>query len=174
MMTETTSIITSQLAPGQTELILPNGYQVQIIESYADIVGSHSNMVKKYQYAALIREEHLLLVWNDDMNAILNHAADVESKLLSLIWGSPIPTFNLQAIPVMTPGESVVASPNDSLYHLALDSREPQTPADESGTSRDASPRRMISEEVKRPKESLERPLAVTSAIFVGMAGMLL
>lgn len=74
----------------------------------------------------------------------------------------------------MTPGESVVASPNDSLYHLALDSREPQTPADESGTSRDASPRRMISEEVKRPKESLERPLAVTSAIFVGMAGMLL
>ena len=87
MMTETTSIITSQLAPGQTELILPNGYQVQIIESYADIVGSHSNMVKKYQYAALIREEHLLLVWNDDLNAILNHAADVEGKLLSLVCG---------------------------------------------------------------------------------------
>ncbi|GAM34000.1 hypothetical protein TCE0_013f01302 [Talaromyces pinophilus] len=174
MMTETTSIITSQLAPGQTELILPNGYQVQIIESYADIVGSHSNMVKKYQYAALIREEQLLLVWNDDLNAILNHAADVEGKLLSLIWGSPIPTFNLQAVPMMTPGESVVASPNDSLYHLALEPRESPAAAEDSGTSRDASPRRMINEEVKRPKESLERPLAVTSAIFVGMAGMLL
>lgn len=95
MMTETTSIITSQLAPGQTELILPNGYQVQIIESYADIVGSHSNMVKKYQYAALIREEHLLLVWNDDLNAILNHAADVESKLLSLVCGQKPNSMNL-------------------------------------------------------------------------------
>lgn len=87
MMTETTSIITSQLAPGQTELILPNGYQVQIIESYADIAGSHSNMVKKYQYAALIRQERVLLVWNDDLNAILNHAADVEGKLLSSVCG---------------------------------------------------------------------------------------
>lgn len=88
MKTETTSIITSQLAPGQTELILPNGYQVQIIESYADIVGSHSNMVKKYQYSALIREEQLLLVWNDDLNAILSHGADIEAKLLSLVCGT--------------------------------------------------------------------------------------
>lgn len=32
----------------------------------------------------------------------------------------------------------------------------------------------MIGEELKHPKESLERPLAVTSAIFVGMAVMLL
>lgn len=87
MMTETTSIITSQLAPGQTELVLPNGYQVQIIDSYADIAGSHSNLVKKYQYSALIREEHLLLVWNDDLSAILSHAADVEAKLLSLVCG---------------------------------------------------------------------------------------
>jgi hypothetical protein len=75
---------------------------------------------------------------------------------------------------MMTPGESVVASPNDSLYHLALEPRESPAAAEDSGTSRDASPRRMINEEVKRPKESLERPLAVTSAIFVGMAGMLL
>lgn len=92
MMTETTNIIASQLAPGQTELILPNGYQVQIIDSYADIAESHSNLVKKYQYSALIREERILLVWSDDLNAILNHAADVEGKLLSLVsFKVPIP-----------------------------------------------------------------------------------
>jgi hypothetical protein len=85
MMTETTSIITSQLAHGQTELILPNGYQIQIIDAYADIAGSHANMVKRHQYCALIREEQVLLLWNDDLNAILSHAADVEAKLLSLV-----------------------------------------------------------------------------------------
>lgn len=91
------------------------------------------------------------------------------------IWGSPVPTFNLQAIPLMTPSESVMASPNESSYHLALEPRDSQPPAaEDSGTSRDVSPRRIINEEVKRPKESLERPLAVTSAIFVGMAGMLI
>lgn len=175
MMTETTSIITSLLTADQAELILPNGYQVQILESYADIARSSSNMVKKYQYAALIREEQLLLVWNDDLNAILNHASDIEARLLSVIWGSPVPTFNALASPLGTPGESIIASPTASSYHLNLDApRESQPTPEDSEQSRDASPNRIMGDEVKRPKESLERPLAVTSAIFVGMAVMLL
>jgi nicotinamidase-related amidase len=85
MVTETTNAITSRLTPGQTELILPDGSQVQVVDSYADIAGPQSYLVKKHQYSAFIREERLLLVWNDDLNAILSHAADLEGKLLSLV-----------------------------------------------------------------------------------------
>jgi hypothetical protein len=78
--------------------------------------------------------------------------------------------------PLTTPLDSVVASPTGSSYHLALEAaKESQSAADDSGTVRDPSPRRMtMNEEIKRPKESLERPLVLTSAIFVGMAVMLL
>lgn len=40
MTTETTNIITSLLTPEQTMLVLPNGFQVQVIDSIGDIVAS--------------------------------------------------------------------------------------------------------------------------------------
>jgi hypothetical protein len=85
MATETTNIITSLLTPEQTMLVLPNGFQVQVIDSIEDIAASPTNIVKKFQYAALIRRERLLLVWHDDLDVILSHAANVEGKLLSLV-----------------------------------------------------------------------------------------
>lgn len=96
MVTETTNIITSLLTPGQTELILPDGSQVQVIDSYVDIAGPHSYLVKKHQCSALIREERLLLVWNDDLNAILSHAADLEGKLLSLV------SYKSEIVPILS------------------------------------------------------------------------
>lgn len=85
MATETTKIILASTQSHQTELLLPNGYQVQIIGSLADIVSSSSSTVKKFQYAALIRDEGLLLVWHDQLDRILVHAAAVEAKLLALV-----------------------------------------------------------------------------------------
>lgn len=85
MSTETTNIILNALQPHQTELSLPNGELVQVIPSLADIAFASSHAVKKFQYAALIVEERLLLVWHDDMDKILHHAATVEGKLLSLV-----------------------------------------------------------------------------------------
>lgn len=85
MATETTNIIMSLLQPGHTELHLPNGFQVQVVDSMSDIVSSPSGFVKKFQYAALIREERLMLVWHDNMDYILDHAAKMEGRLLSLV-----------------------------------------------------------------------------------------
>lgn len=58
MATETVQAILNVLTPGQTEIFLGNGSQLQIIDSLANI----STSTKKLQYAALIREEKLMLV----------------------------------------------------------------------------------------------------------------
>ena len=83
MATETTNAIFSILHPRQTEVILPRGSQLQVIDSLAEIVGS--GRIKKFQYAALIREEQVLLIWHDDLDKILTHAASVEEMLLALV-----------------------------------------------------------------------------------------
>lgn len=58
MATETVQAILNALVPGQTELFLGNGSQLQIIDSLANV----STSTKKLQYAALVREENLMLV----------------------------------------------------------------------------------------------------------------
>lgn len=89
MATETTNLIMSLLPPNHTELILPNKFQVQIIESMGAIVASPSGLINKFQYAALIREERIKLVWHNNMDYILGHAAKMEGGLLSLVWWFP-------------------------------------------------------------------------------------
>jgi hypothetical protein len=81
MATETVQAILNVLTPGQTEIFLGNGSQLQIIDSLANI----STSTKKLQYAALIREEQLMLVWHDDLERIMSHAARLEDKLLALV-----------------------------------------------------------------------------------------
>lgn len=81
MATETVQAILDALTPGQTEIFLGNGSQLQIIDSLANI----STSTKKLQYAALIREEQLMLVWHDDLDRIMSHAAKLEDKLLALV-----------------------------------------------------------------------------------------
>jgi hypothetical protein len=85
MSTETTRILFSILQPDQTELLLPSGFQVQVIGSLAEIACAPSSVIKKFQYVALVREERILLVWHDELDRILVHAADLETKFLSLV-----------------------------------------------------------------------------------------
>jgi hypothetical protein len=124
MTTETTNIIMSLLQLQQTELILPNGFQVQVIDSICDIAASPSSLVKKFQYAALIREERILLVWHDDLDMILTHAANVEGKLLSLVCAplvrpaSPPPFWSLtRSITDLGKSRPDVFQPGDAQSH---------------------------------------------------------
>jgi hypothetical protein len=85
MSTETTNVIFSLLEPYQTEILLRNGSQLQILQSMNQIATSTRKLVKRYQYAALIREEQVLLVWHDDLDRIIPHAVDLEGRLLTLV-----------------------------------------------------------------------------------------
>lgn len=164
MSTESTFVILQTLKPYQTELGLPNGSQLQIIDSMADIVLGSASRVKKFQYACLIRKEQILLVWHDDLHQILPHAADIESKLLALIWGTGASPFGAFT-PGTTAPASAVASPAGSIYHFTNDSGNKKGPIENVEEVSDS----VDEESGTSAKESLGRPLVFTSAVFVGL-----
>jgi len=82
MTTELTSLIFSILAPNQTELVLPHdSTQYQILESFEEMSKATSNKVKRFQYTCFVRKERMLLLWHDDVEQILVHAANIEAQL---------------------------------------------------------------------------------------------
>jgi hypothetical protein len=82
MRTDTIDAILATLQASETDILLTDGSQVQVLESLQDIL---TVKVKKLQYAAVIRREEMLLVWHDDLQQILPHAMKTEEKLLSLV-----------------------------------------------------------------------------------------
>lgn len=91
MSTEITNLIFSILSPDQTELILQDGSsQYQVLDSLEEIANSTSSKVKRFQYTAFVRKEKVLLLWHDDVERILTHAADVERKLLTVVGISSV------------------------------------------------------------------------------------
>jgi hypothetical protein len=167
MSTETTEVIFSLLQPHQEELILPNGSHLQVIESIAEIATSPSSIVKKFQYASLIREEQMLLVWHDELDKILSHAADLEGRLLALVWGSSSLIFptNISGFRSLQP--SVVTSPSESTHHIPI---EPKAEAGETVHELPAG----TDEESGKSGDSLDRPIALISAVFIGMGVFLI
>lgn len=74
--------IISSLVPGQSDAKLSDGSQLQILPSLDAITAAS---VKKFQYACLVKHEKMLLVWHDDLQYIVPHAAKMEEKLLALV-----------------------------------------------------------------------------------------
>jgi len=158
MSTEGTSAVFDVIDPTENELLFQNGSQVQIYDSMAEIAGSST--VKKFQYAALVRQERILLVWHDDLGAILSQAMELESRMLALIWGTSKSPFGMGTNPFSTGANSYMASevnlPMEKEKDLDVNVDEVQKEGDlEAG-----------------PRESLARPLVLTSSIFVGLATM--
>jgi hypothetical protein len=86
MSTNVTNQIFSMFTPNQTEFILPhNSTQYQILESFDDMARATSNKIKRFQYTCFVRKEKVLLLWDDDVEGILTHAADIERQLLAVV-----------------------------------------------------------------------------------------
>jgi hypothetical protein len=90
MATETTKVIFNSLQPQQTELVLPDGSHLQILNSLVDVARTADSAIKKFQYAALLRQEQVILIWHDDLDRIIQHANDVSVKMLALVSLCPI------------------------------------------------------------------------------------
>ena len=85
MSTEISDIILDTLQPDQSELRFPNGHLLQVLPSLGSLASSPRSSIKRSQYAALIREECLVLLWHDRAGDILSHAMATEEKLMSLV-----------------------------------------------------------------------------------------
>ncbi|KAF2430582.1 hypothetical protein EJ08DRAFT_238409 [Tothia fuscella] len=164
MRTETTNVILSILEDHQTDMILTDGSQLQIVDSLKEVA---TTTIKKFQYACLVRQEGLLLVWHDDLQQILPHAQLLEEKLVSMIWGATLSPFGDTSTL-----NSLNVSRNNSAQNLNLFyekpaalKKSPLTGVEEIGKDEEERDEEMGVD----GKESLARPVLYVSAVFVGL-----
>lgn len=81
MSTKTTSAIFDSLTADQTEIMMPDGSQYQIVDSMEDMARWASIKIKKFQYACLVRKEKVVIVWHD-ISEILRHGEELEKIFL--------------------------------------------------------------------------------------------
>jgi hypothetical protein len=70
-------------APDAPDVPLMNGLRVQILPTLADLPRA-----RKYQFAAFIAEQSLLVVWDDDPSNVIKRAKRIESELMELVWNT--------------------------------------------------------------------------------------
>ncbi|KAF1929383.1 uncharacterized protein M421DRAFT_60758 [Didymella exigua CBS 183.55] len=70
-----------QYTPNATDVPLGKGLHIQILPSIDDLPKARKN-----QGAAFLAQEQLLLVWDDDPNAIFGRATHIEDELMKLVW----------------------------------------------------------------------------------------
>lgn len=64
-----------------------NGLRIQILPSMEDL-----SQARKYQFAAFIASESLLIVWDDDPSKVITRATNIESQLMQLVWQTGEPS----------------------------------------------------------------------------------
>ncbi|RCI08826.1 hypothetical protein L249_4824 [Ophiocordyceps polyrhachis-furcata BCC 54312] len=153
--------ILRSLSPGQTELRFKGGSQIQIVDSLATV---RAATVKKFQYAAICLHERLVLVWQDDLQHIIPTAMQIEERLLSLVWGEGKLPFNMLQLPSRAPSSlsSGISSPNGTSTP-ALEKAGPRLHVNESSEE-------LTDDPSFDRLESLSRPVARASAVFIGLA----
>jgi hypothetical protein len=113
MTTEITKLIFDNINSDQTDCLLPDGSQYQIVDSMSAIATNSSSEFKRFQYTCLVRREKLVLIWHDDVQQILEHAGTVERSLLSLVCDAITPL-------VIHFGEAILLTEDRSGVHTFL------------------------------------------------------
>jgi len=88
MSSEITSALLDQISPFQTEIsIQPRGIKIDIVRSLSHLA-TGKTLVTKKSYMCILREERVVLVWNDSVEGILTHGQEVEGLLVGIVMDS--------------------------------------------------------------------------------------
>ncbi|KAF2752330.1 hypothetical protein M011DRAFT_415679 [Sporormia fimetaria CBS 119925] len=92
MSSEIAHALLQQIAPLQTQIPLDaQGAVLPIVNSVADIAMGRVS-VPRTTYVCLCRQERMVLCWSDTVPGILAHGADIETRILGLVWGAHVPS----------------------------------------------------------------------------------
>ena len=85
MQCDTVDHFIEKLQVNQTEItLMPHCLTIPVAESLQELArGNHS--VRRRDYACFIRKEHLLLLWSQTADDLLDHAKDIERKLVDSV-----------------------------------------------------------------------------------------
>lgn len=82
---------------GESSVPLSKELRLQIIPSIADLPKCH-----KHQFAAFIEDLAILVVWDDNPTKLVSRGADLEEKLLKMVWEED---HNEKKLPIATIAE---------------------------------------------------------------------
>ena len=165
MSTKTTSAIFSSLTADQTEIVMLDGSQYQIVDSMRNIANWTTTKIKKFQYACFLRKERTVLVWHDDFSEILGHGEALERIFLGMIWGKdPSQLFR----PSAPDAGLLVPSPWGSASNISTLGKQT------TGQTVQMVDDFTDEEKAAWSQESLARPVYRMSSIFVALAVVLI
>lgn len=83
--TESTEAIFDVITDEDHEVMLGDGLHIQVFHSMEDLVGNELSLDGRDPYAALIKSDRILLIWQDDVDKALQQCVSTEEKLLELV-----------------------------------------------------------------------------------------
>jgi len=128
-----------------TELVIDEDTRIQILDEV-----SHLARARKHQYAAFIRDEEVLCVWADHVEAVIPAAEALEESLVNFIWR----------------GEDEAKKINQAMIDDEM--AEKDTLAEESSVVEPEDPEDVVLRKVK--KHWRERPVMLYAPIMSGLA----
>jgi hypothetical protein len=81
MSSEITESLFAQVSPFQEDLQLGPRLRIPVVQSLEQIITSNVE-IDHNAFACLLREERIVMLWNDTVEGILAHGAIVEDKLM--------------------------------------------------------------------------------------------
>jgi hypothetical protein len=130
-----------------SELVIDENTRIQILDGMS-LLGR----ARKHQYAAFVRDEGILVVWADDVEAIIPAAEALEEALIQFIWR----------------GEEKNLKFNQAILVDAEMAEEDEKPEEESSVDEGLDPEDV--EKKRRKKHWKERPVTLYAPLSDGMA----
>lgn len=85
MSSDITAALMDQIGPFQTELqVHPRGIKLPVVQNLAELAYGGTGVSKK-SYLCVLREERMVLVWNESVESIMTHGVDIEGILIGLV-----------------------------------------------------------------------------------------
>ncbi|KAK6351600.1 hypothetical protein TWF718_004757 [Orbilia javanica] len=172
MRSKITECVFRTLQEGDTGLVFPrDGVQVQILESLDEIIASTDQTLRKFQYVCFLRQERAVLLWHDNVRSIFKHAEQMNTKMMSLLWGRDLTgqLYSSTVLELKSPRASVYSMQSSSTFKLPWKVESSNLLAIEESKG-------AVSENVDIEKtentavESPDRPAVYTSSIYTGIA----
>ncbi|KAF2170004.1 hypothetical protein M409DRAFT_64391 [Zasmidium cellare ATCC 36951] len=73
--------IVDSLNPGDTGIPIKDNQRIQIVDNFTGL-----SRARKHQYAAFVRSESLLVVWDEDPSNLISRIESIETDLLRVVW----------------------------------------------------------------------------------------
>jgi len=173
MSSDLTHLFFTKIGIDDCEITLsPNNVTVPVVDSLQELAKDGAG-VRRRDFCCFVRKERLVLVWSNAPDGIMLHGGEVDSKLMSSIWGAHIPVPETPPTPYHGRSQALTLTPGQQ--------RTPSIFSNPSVVETYSEDKNLaIVDEIDlgaEDEESLEapsRPFLLTHSVMVGLAMCLL